>query len=214
MELAISRIIWRNRKTTNKKMADDKQISEQNESFEKAYEREFALQAELERVEIAYVKTVEKYGDYQDCKSFVEYLRTIEKIFLEAKARNWDSETNKHELIKAKIKSLAESKTVSEEVLASIYDDFRKAGSDINKLYEIVNQLLEKYSEDLECKEFILYIQYLYINFQNAEKDKLSMEELKERLVRARMEVLASDGSPELIMLENIYTEFKNLLNK
>ena len=193
-------------------MTDEQQIKNQFENFDQGYEMEFKLQAELEKVEIAYVKTVEKYGEYQDCKSFVEYLRTIEKVFLEAKMRNWDAETNKNELIKAKIKSLSDAKAVSADVLSSIYDDFKKAGSDVNKIYEIVNKLLEKYKDNSECKEFILYIQYLYINFQNAEEESLSMDELKERLVRARMEVLASDGHPELITLENIYNDFKDLL--
>lgn len=195
-------------------MAGEKQMKNKFEKFDQAYEREFKLQAELEKVEIAYVRTVEKYGEYEDCKSFAEYLRTIEKVFLEAKMRNWDAETNKNELIKAKIKSLAGTRNVGEEVLNSIYDDFKKAGNDVNKIYEIVNKLLEKYSNNSECKEFILYIQYLYVNFQNAEKNRLPMDELKERLIRARMEVLASDGNPELIILEKIYNEFKSLLNK
>lgn len=193
-------------------MTDDRQIAQQNESFDDAYKHEFHLQAELEKVEIAYVKTVEKYAEYADCKSFVEYLRTIEKIFLEAKLRNWDAETNKDELIKAKMKTLAEAKTVSSDVLNSIYDDFKRAGNDVNKVYEAVNKLLEKYAEDSECKEFILYIQYLYINFQNAEKEQISMDELKERLIRARMEVISSDGRPDLITLENIYRDFRSLL--
>lgn len=184
----------------------------QEDSFDAAYEKEFKLQAELEKVEIAYVKTVEKYDKYADCRSFVEYLRTIEKVFTEAKLRNWDAETNKQELIKAKIQALAEAKVVSEEVLNSIYSDFQKAGSDISRIYTVVNRLLEKYAEDAGCKEFILYVQYLYVNFQNAEKESLSMDELKERLVHAHMEVLASDGHTQLAKLEKIYADFKKLL--
>lgn len=184
------------------------------ENFDVAYKREMELHQELEKVEIAYVKTVEKYGEYGECKSFLEYLRTIEKVFMEAKFRNWDAERNKDELIRTKIKMIAEASSVSEDVLNSIYADFKKSGATVSKIYEIVNQLIEKYGENPECAELILYIQYLFINFDEAEKEKFSVEELKDRLVRARMEVLSSDGNPELITLENIYREFKELLGK
>jgi hypothetical protein len=184
----------------------------QIENFDAVYRREMELHQELEKVEIAYVKTVEKYGEYGECKSFLEYLRTVEKVFMEAKFRNWDAERNKDELIKTKIKMIAEASSVSEDVLNSIYADFKKSGATVSKIYEIVNQLIEKYGENPECAELILYIQYLFINFDEAEQEKFSMEELKDRLVRARMEVLSSDGNPELITLENIYREFKNLL--
>jgi hypothetical protein len=191
----------------------DEPRENQVENFDAVYRREMELQKELEKVEIAYVKTVEKYGQYGECKSFLEYLRTIEKVFMEAKFRNWDGEKNKDELIKTKIKMIAEASSVSEDVLNSIYDDFKKSGAAVGKIYEIVNQLLEKYGKSAECAELILYIQFLFINFDEAEKDKFSMEELKDRLVRARMEVLASDGNPELKTLENIYREFKSSLS-
>lgn len=191
----------------------DEPRENQIENFDAVYRREMELHRELEKVEIAYVKTVEKYGEYGECKSFLEYLRTIEKVFMEAKFRNWDAERNKDELIKTKIKMIAEASSVSEDVLNSIYADFKKSGATISKIYEIVNKLLEKYGDNPECAELILYIQYLFINFNDAEQKKFSMEELEDRLVRARMEVLSSDGSPELITLENIYREFKSLLD-
>lgn len=184
----------------------------QLENFDAVYRKELELQRELEKIEIAYVKTVEKYGEYSDLKSFVEYLRTVEKVFTEAKFRNWDAERNKNELIKAKINLLSADGIMAEDILNSIYDDFKKAGSDVGKVYVVVNQLLEKYQENAECKEFILYLQYLYINFQSALEEKISMSDLKTRLIKARMEVLASDGNPELIVLERIYDEFKKLL--
>lgn len=194
--------------------SDVRPAENQIENFDAAYRRETELRQELEKVEIAYVKTVEKYGEYGECKSFLEYLRTIEKVFMEAKFRNWDAERNKDELIKTKIKMIAETNLVSEDVLNSIYDDFKKSGATIGKIYEIVNKLIEKYGDNPECAELILYIQYLFISFDEADKEKFSIEELKDRLVRARMEVLSSDGDPELMTLENIYRDFKNLLER
>ncbi len=184
------------------------------ENFDAIYKKERELGSQMEKIEIAYVKTVEKYGEYAECKAFVEYLRTIEKVFTEAKFRNWDAEKDKDELIRSKIKIMSSAGSIGEDVLNSIYDDFKKAGSDVNKIYNIVNILLEKYENDSACKEFILYIQYLFINFQNAERENVGMDELKERLIKARMETLSSSGDLDLITLESIYKEFKALLEK
>jgi hypothetical protein len=181
------------------------------ENFDLAYQKQIELHQEMEKIEIAYVKMVEKYGEYQDCKAFAEYLRTIEKVFTEAKFNHWDAEKNKDELIKAKITILAKAGPIREDVLQSIYDDFKKSGATLDKIYEIVNKLLEKYGNDQGCSEFILYLQYLFINFQEASREKLTHDQLEERLIKARMEVLASDGKPKLSTLENIYREFKEL---
>lgn len=187
-----------------------------DEAYEKMMEigREKKLNAQLEKIELAYVRVVEKYGEYADCKAFVEYLRTIEKVFTEAKFRNWDAERSKDELIKSKIKIMSSISPVGEDTLVSIYDDFKKAGADIDKIYNVINGLLEKYQDNADCKEFILYVQYLCINFKNAQNEAMDMEILKERLVRARMEVLVSDGEPDLKVLENIYKEFNELMKK
>ena len=199
-------------------MNNQDQKENEIESFDAAYKkmmefgREKQLNSQIERIELAYVRVVEKYGEYGDCKSFVEYLRTIEKVFTEAKFRNWDAEKSKDELIKSKIKIMASMSPVGEDTLVSIYDDFKKAGSDIDKIYNIINNLLEKYQNDVECKEFILYVQYLFISFQDAQRDAMDMNNLKERLIKARMEVLASDGNPDLMTLENIYKEFIALM--
>lgn len=199
---------------------DPNQMERGEENFDAAYKkmmefgREKQLNAQIEKIELAYVRVVEKYGEYSDCKSFVEYLRTIEKIFTEAKFRSWDAEKSKDELIKSKIKIMSSMSPVGEDTLVSIYEDFKKAGTDIDKIYNIINDLLEKYQDDVECKEFILYVQYLFINFQNAQREAMGADVLKERLIRARMEVLASDGDPDLLTLENIFKEFKALMGK
>ncbi len=184
----------------------------QIESFEEIYAKEGRLSREIEKIEIAYAKIAEKYGEYSDCKSFAEFLRTIEKVFLEAKFRNWDSEKSKNELIKTKIKTIAATGSVGEDVLSVIYDDFKKSGATIGKIYEITAQLLEKYGQDRECAELILYIQYLFVNFHESEKRSERTDELKDRLIQARMEVLSSDGNPELIVLQKIYQEFKQMI--
>ena len=46
--------------------------SEKYENFDALYAHELEVQRELEKVEVAYVKTVERYGEYSILNSFVE----------------------------------------------------------------------------------------------------------------------------------------------
>lgn len=184
----------------------------QFENFDAMYMRELELQRELEKVEVAYVKTVERYGEYSDLKSFAEYLRTMEKLFMEDKFRHRGLEQSKDEMIKLRIKLLAKNSSLGEDVMNAIYVYFRKTGQTVDKIYEISSELLEKYKEDPECSDFITYVRDVFINFFNAEKEQLSLDELKERLIKARMEVLSSNGDPDLLTLEKIYKEFRGLL--
>ncbi len=185
----------------------------QFENFDAMYARELEIQRSLERIEAAYVKTAEKYGEYEETKSFIEYLGSIEKLFMENKLRNRSFELGRDEMIKVRIKILAQGGTVSEEALNMIYGYFKKAGQTIDKIYEIAAQLMEKYKDDRDCQDFISYVRDIFVNFFNAEKERISMDELKERLIKARMEVLSTNGDPDLVTLENIYKDFKSLLN-
>jgi len=190
---------------------DNKDINEM-ENFDAVYAREMELSSSLEKVETAYVKTVERYGEYADLKSFAEYLCTIEKLFMENNFRKRSFEQSKEDMIKLRIKMLAKTGCLSEDVLNAIYEYFKKAGQTVDKIYEIAKSLLEKYKEDADCRDFIVYIKDTFIHFLNAEKEHLSMNELKERLIKARMEVLSSTGDPDLLTLETIYKEFRGLL--
>lgn len=183
------------------------------ENFDAVFRHGLELQRHLEKIEVAYIRTVERYGEYSDLKSFAEYLRTIEKMFTENSFRNKSFEQSKDELIKIRIKMLAKNSAMDEDVLNMIYGYFQKAGQSVDKIYEIANELLEKHKEDNDCIDFITYIRDIFVNFLNAEKEHISAEELKDRLVKARMEVLSTSGNPDLKTLENIYQEFKGLLN-
>jgi len=191
----------------------DKKPNNPLENFDMAYSRERKLQEEFEKIEIAYSKTAEKYKDYAECLEFAHYLKTIEKVFAEAKTRNWDADKVKDSLIEVRIKILSEETSINESVLQSIHDDFKKMGTDIGKINEAAQRLLDKYKEEKECSEFILYIQYILINFSSFKEGELNMTDMKDRLVSARMQVLSSDGKPDLKTLETIYKEFKDLLS-
>ncbi|HCP08589.1 MAG TPA: hypothetical protein DIT25_02205 [Candidatus Moranbacteria bacterium] len=184
------------------------------ENFDAIYARELEVQRDLEKIEVAYVKTVEKYGEYSDLKSFAEYLRTMEKLFQESKFRNRGFEQSRDEMIQLRIKLLAKNSAMDEDVLNAIHAYFKQVGHTAEKIYAASEELLEKYKDDPGCREFILYIRDIFINFFNAEREQISMDELKNRLIKARMEALSGKGDPDLLTLENIYKEFNVLLKK
>ena len=184
------------------------------ENFDAAYKKELEFQKQLERVELSYNKVVENYKDYKECMMFADYLRMIEKVFLEAKYRNWNAEEVKESLIESRIEILASGGSIDKTVLQSIYEDFKKTGITIQKIEEAVKSLLEKHEDTPDAIEFILYLQYIFINFYESQAEKLTLDDLKERLIKTRMEVLSSDGKPNLVTLEKIYEEFKDLLLK
>jgi hypothetical protein len=177
-------------------------------NFEEAYFKELEIQRELEKIEIAYAKTLEKYKAYEECAGFVHFVKTIEKVFTEAKLRNWDAERSKEELIKIKIDMLAAESRLDRDIFQAIYNDFKSVSTDIDKVREVCKNLLAKYESDPECREFITYIEYVLINFQSASQ----MEDVKQGLIRSKMEVLSHDGHPELEILEKIYADFLGLL--
>ncbi|MFZ5982632.1 MAG: hypothetical protein ACOYS2_03640 [Patescibacteria group bacterium] len=200
-------------------MSDSKNVSqpiEPNpfENFEAAYMRERETQEELERIEMAYAKTVERYKDYADCVAFASYIKTIEKVFAEAKKRNWDTERIKNSLIEAKIDIVSRETGIGKDVLRSIYDDFRSAGASISRIREVVEMMVEKYRENPECVEFVLFLENVLTNFGQLQGEKMELDQIKERLIRARMQVISSDGKPELSTLEGIYREFMDELRK
>ncbi len=184
------------------------------ENFEIAYAKNRKIYKELEKLELAYVKMKEKYENQKECISFLEYVKTLEKVFTEAKIRNWNAEESKGELIKVEMKRLAQASSVDIEILADLYNDFKKTYLSIGKIVEIQEDLSQKHQECLECLEFINYVSYLYINFNELQEGKISIEDLKIKLISARMEVLSSDGTPSLIVLEGIYREFKEMLSR
>ncbi len=185
---------------------------EEKESFEIAYAKNRKVYKELENLELAYVKIKEKYENQKECLSFLEYVKTLEKVFTEAKIRNWNAEQSKKELIKVEIKHLAQASSVDIEIFEDLYDSFQKTYVSIGKIVKTQEELSQKHQGCLDCLEFINYVAYLYINFNELQKGEISMEDLKTKLISARMDVLSSDGTPSLIVLENIYKEFKQIL--
>jgi hypothetical protein len=162
----------------------------------------------MEKIELAYAKVKEQFGKYEGCADFIEYLRTMEKIFTEARMKNWDVKACEDELIGVKITLIANESKLPRGIFDSIYEDFKFTNRKINNISKIAELMLGKY-KDPDEQELINYIQYIFTNFEDKTKNS---DEIKAALIRARMRVLSADGNPELMNLEKIYQEFNRRL--
>lgn len=187
-----------------------KQETEQGNRFE----TQKMLNIEFEKIEMACAKVKEQYGENDQCIAFIDYIRTIEKVFAESKIRNWDAEESKNQLIEIEMGLLADRAEMDKGVFSSVYDDFKIACADVSKITEVEKSLLEKYQDNQECCDLIKYIANLYTSFYSNEIEKGSMTNLKKNLIRARMNVISSDGNPALRVLENIYEDFQTMIKE
>ena len=181
-------------------------------NFEMSSPLEMQISREMEKIELAHAKMVERFEGQVDCLAFVDYLKTTEKIFTEAKYRKWDAEKSKEKLVKIEIDIISQKSKLPAEFFSAINDAFKRSCISIGKICDITDQMLEKYKDNKDCCEFIQYLSGIYVNFDNIRRGGMEIIDLKNSLARAKMQVLSSDGEPEYKMLEGVYQEFRTLL--
>lgn len=184
-------------------------MSSSFENFTEAYTKEKILQLELEKVEIVSLKLHNEYKDYQELVAFIDYLRSSESIFLMSRAGSWTGEKLKEELIKNELHMASLNAGINEKVFNMIYNDYKVLTKNVGAVYHVAEELLEKFKDHPECKEFIHYLRDITIVFIEVEKEGISFDEAKDRLFKTRMRAISADGKQEIRVLENIYEEFK-----
>lgn len=188
-------------------------MTDELEQIEKLhFEHEIEAQKELEKIDIAQSKMLEKYGEYEALNSFVAYLASMEKVF--ARARIYDSSPTmiKDEIIKTEMRIYGAETALGEDVLRSIKDDFSLVYMTISQVYAATEKLLQKFSEKEECRDFIESLRDISIAFIEAHEQHFTISEVQDRIYRSRMKILSASGHPELRLLEQVYGEFKKEL--
>ncbi len=179
----------------------------QENIFEKEYkEREYRIQM-IERVVLDLQKRYEKY---EELTEFITYLGATEKIFLGIHFDEKNLPNIKRALVENDIDHFSRRSGMDKEILENIHREFQLSRIDMRSLREVADSLMQKYSECVECKNFILYIRDVYTIFLGGEKKKSSVRNFQENIVLAKMKMLSSDGDPELSQLEKIYEDFKS----
>lgn len=180
------------------------------ENFEEIYQKELQIQREIESIEATAAKLKEKYKDYEDLSSFVDYLKATEEIFLRAKVFQWGKAQVEDELLKSEIYLMSLGSKLDRGIFDSIRSDFKATHYDIDKVYAAANALLAKYGDNDECKLFISYIRDIMVLFSQGRT--METEVIKEGLIKVKIKFLSADGDPEESVLERIYQEFKESL--
>jgi hypothetical protein len=180
----------------------------------KNFENEIEVEHEFEKIDVVALKMMEKYGEYEALKSFIVYLASMEKVFARSRIYNSSLATTKNEIIKTEIHLLSSDSGLDEDMLMNIRDDFSLAYMTISQVYTITEKLIRKFSDKHGCLEFISSLRDISIAFIEAHEKHFTINEIQERIYRARMRAISVDGDPEISLLEKVYTEFKDELVK
>jgi len=194
---------------------------EREETFDEHYRRILSEKGKLEAVDVVYEQLKTKYEDYDETEAFIEYLRSVEKVFLRAEEEKWSIEKTEEEMIRGEIYVISQSTGIDENIFIAIYEEFKTAKHSVVKIQEIAQQLMEKYSniEDCmeceDCREFIAYVKDSLVVFSEAlhgNEDFDEIDEVKTKLIYERMKTIASSGKPPMEILKDIYNEFVTAL--
>lgn len=174
---------------------------------------------EVERrksVELVASRLREKYK-YEDLSSFVTYLESMEKFFIEAEKRHENGRELKEDMIQTEMYLMASSLGIDQQVLQDIYGKFQSLTATVHDVHTIVEKLLAEYPEK-ECQVFIQYLRDITVIFLGYQEERvLTSEEIRAIIhesTEAKMKVLSADGAPDPAMLAQIKTEFFAELEK
>ncbi len=193
-------------------------------TFDEYYRKNIlATKNSLERINIVCERLKKKYEDYEETKEFIEYIKSVEEIFMSAKKESWSIEKTEDELIKGEIYLLSQSTGIKEEIFVSIYEEFAQTSHNVAKIQEIASALIEKYSniEDCfeceGCREFIRYVKDALLVFSKSLEGNEAFDEISEvkmEFIKLQMQRMSEDDKPPFEILQEIYEEFVNGLKK
>lgn len=199
-------------------------IEKKEKTFDEAYKEQFSeMKDGMEGINIVCEKLKLKYEDYEYTEIFIEYLRSVETVFMHAEQGNWSVERTQDEMIKGEIYIIAQDTGIDEEIFLNIYEEFRLVKNDVDKIDEIAKRLMDKYSniEDCleceDCKQFIEYVKESLLLFSktfSGDEGFDEVSEVKEEAIFIKMKMIARDGKPPIEVLKEIYDEFLNKLKK
>jgi len=205
----------------NKKSNDSPQpawmqggVSPEN-SLERGMEQVFHKKMEqttvserMKRIEVAVERLGKHYEEYEDIVKFVRYLGATERFFLQTEQEGELLEETKQSIIESDMRSVSESLGLQADFFETIQREFKLYQSDTSTLYKIADELSQKHADCEECVKFIYYVRDMYAMLLDTAEREQEPVFLKEKVIKAHMEIICSDGSPELSELQNVYREF------
>lgn len=204
---------------------DKKNSKERREStFDEYYkEKILATKNDVERVNIVCDKLKSKYEDYEETKEFIDYLKSIESVFMSAEKESWSVEKTEDEMIKGQIYLMSQATGIDEEIFVSIYEEFSQTSHNVEKIQAIASVLIEKYSDVKDCFEcegcieFIKYVKDALLVFSRSLEGNEAFDEISEvkmEFIKLQMQKMSEDDRPPFEILQDIYEDFVDGLKK
>lgn len=168
---------------------------------------------ELEKIDIVSLKLKEKYKGYKDLDKFIDYLSSMERIFISAKMEKWGAGDVKKAFIDSESYLMSLDSGIDEDLFGSIKDDFQTAYKVLDGIKAIAAKLIEEHGACQGCVDFIEYMRDTLILLSDI--SDVSIDETKDRVLRSRMLLISNyDGQPDLGEMEEVYKEFKTLIKE
>lgn len=192
------------------------------ENFDVYYKKVIGMQDRLERIRLVSEALEERYVEYQETREFVHFLRNVEEVFAHADAEKWSVEKTEEGVIKSEIYLLSQISGIEEEVFYAIYEEFVRASHNVEKIQLIAQELLKKYAHEddvvhQECRNFVMFVRDVVLMFARTMKGDVTIDQIDEaktQIIHLRMETMAADNIPPLHVLQKIYHEFLEEINK
>lgn len=168
---------------------------------------------ELEKIDIATLKLKEKYKEYDGFDGFINYISSMERIFISAKMEKWGAGDVKRAFIDAESYLMSLDSGIDEEIFNKIKDDFQSAYKLLDSIKSIAAKLIEEHRDSPGCVDFIEYMRDALILLSDI--SSVTIDETKDRILRSRMRLISNyDGKPDLSEMEEVYKEFKNMIGE
>lgn len=168
---------------------------------------------ELEKIDIITLKLKEKYGEYSDFDLFIDYLSSMERIFIMTKMGSWGADDVKKAFIDAESYLISLDSGIDEEIFESIKGDFESAYKTLDSIRSVANKLIEQYTDSESCVDFIKYMRDTLILLSDI--SNINIDDDKDKVLRARMLLISNyDGKTDLVKLEEVYNDFKDKIKE
>lgn len=165
-------------------------------------------QQHIENVRLVAAELRDKYKAYEEMRSFVNYIESVEEVFTRVSDGMWSPQEMEKDLVYSEIYRLSVSSGIDENVFNTIYGDFSDSVVQVDNVQSVTEQLIKKYSDCAQCIDLIMYIRDLVVVLSHEKGQTYSIDAQKEAIIMARMKVLSADGHPPFFKLETIFKEF------
>lgn len=179
-----------------------------------AHQESVHMQQHIENVRLVAAELRDKYKAYEEMRSFVNYIESVEEVFTRVSSGVWSPQEMEKNLVYSEIYRLSVSSGIDESVFNTIYGDFTQSVMQVDNVQVVTERLIKKYSDCDQCIDLIMYIRDLVIILSHKKGQTYSMDQQKEAIIRARMKVLSADGDPPFFKLETIFKEFVAEMNR